>query len=229
MAMAIDITAWTAAYLQAVRSAFGTRVLFVGLQGSHGRGEAGAASDIDMVLILDELFPRDLATYRAAVAGLPHRDHLCGFVSGRRELASWSRADLFQFCHDTTPLLGDLSALLPESRAEDARQAVLVGACNTYHLCVHNSVHARDLAVLRSLYKGAVFVIQALHCHRTGVHIRRHRDLVAAVGPEERRVLLMHESLKAVEAGEAAAFDEASGLLLEWSGRLIREYGSAAG
>ena len=47
----IDITAWMEDFLQALNETFATRVWFVGLQGSYGRGEATETSDIDGVTI----------------------------------------------------------------------------------------------------------------------------------------------------------------------------------
>ena len=51
----IDITTWMKNFLQTLNETFGNRVWFVGLQGSYGRGEATETSDIDMVVILDNL------------------------------------------------------------------------------------------------------------------------------------------------------------------------------
>ena len=47
----IDITLWTDRYMMALKDAFGDRIWFAGIQGSHGRGEATEDSDIDMVVI----------------------------------------------------------------------------------------------------------------------------------------------------------------------------------
>ena len=51
----IDITIWIDLFLQALNQTFANRVWFVGLQGSYAREEAGDTSDIDMVVILDEI------------------------------------------------------------------------------------------------------------------------------------------------------------------------------
>ena len=59
----IDITAWMKNFLQALSETFGSRVWFVGLQGSYGRGEATETSDIDIVVILDELSAVDIQAY----------------------------------------------------------------------------------------------------------------------------------------------------------------------
>lgn len=109
----MDIQVWMGRFLDVMKQTFGGRLAFVGLQGSRGRGEGREDSDIDVVVILDRLTPADLDAYRAAVAELPRRELLCGFVSGWAELERWDAADLFQFYHDTTPYLGTLDALLP--------------------------------------------------------------------------------------------------------------------
>ena len=59
----IDITAWMNEFLQKLNHTFENRVWFVGLQGSFARGEATETSDIDIVVILDELSAMDIQTY----------------------------------------------------------------------------------------------------------------------------------------------------------------------
>ena len=134
----LEIQTWMRGYTAAVRSAFGDRVRYIGLQGSRARGEAGPDSDIDVVCILDECSLADLETYQAAVEHLPERDKLCGFVSGAAELAAWDRGDLFSFRHDTEDWYGQLADLLPPEEPGDARRALHTGACGLYHLCCHN-------------------------------------------------------------------------------------------
>ena len=56
----IDITVWMKNLLQILNETFENRVWFVGLQGSYGRGEATETSDIDIVVILDELSAMDI-------------------------------------------------------------------------------------------------------------------------------------------------------------------------
>lgn len=120
----IDISNWMNSFLKALNETFGDRVWFVGLQGSYGRGEATETSDIDVVVILDELSAKDIEAYNRMLNTLSHRELICGFLSGKDELLNWEPSDLFQFYYDTKPILGNLDALLPLLDAEAVMRAI---------------------------------------------------------------------------------------------------------
>ena len=108
----IDISTWMNDFLQKLNHKFENRVWFIGLQGSYGRGEACNTSDIDVVVILDELSTSDVQKYNTMLDTLPHRELICGFITGKDELLNWEPSDLFQFYYDTTPIKGSLDELL---------------------------------------------------------------------------------------------------------------------
>ena len=58
-----DIALWTDNFIKALDEAFGVRIWFIGLQGSRARGEATEKSDIDTVVILDNLTVEDIRVY----------------------------------------------------------------------------------------------------------------------------------------------------------------------
>ena len=119
-----------------MRNQFHNRIWFIGIQGSYACGEADDQSDIDVVLILDTLSADDLETYALMLDLLPNRDKICGFISGKKEILSWEASDLFQFCYDTTPILGTLDELVTRVDKEDIQRAVVsVPAIHT--TCVH--------------------------------------------------------------------------------------------
>ena len=209
----IDIQNLTAQFLAGLTDRFGKRVWFVGLQGSYGRGEATENSDIDLVVILDELSPADLHLYGTLLDSLPHRELLCGFLSGKQEIFHWDPADLFQFYHDTTPILGSLDDLLPRIRQEDVNRAIRTGVCNLFHGCVHNMLYEKSEDILKGLYKAAAFVIQAIYFRQTGTYIRSQKDLVNLAAPEEQRILDLCLRLK---AGGAVDFTAMSETLFSW-------------
>ena len=104
----IEITTWLDVFLKAIEKTFANRVWFVGLQGSYGRGEATETSDIDVVVILDQLSALDIQAYHDMLDTLPNRELICGFLSGKSEILNWEPSDLFQFCNDTTAVKGNL-------------------------------------------------------------------------------------------------------------------------
>ena len=210
----IDITAWTKNFLQTLNGTFSNRVWFVGLQGSYGRGEARDASDIDIVVILDQLSASDIQVYNAMLDSLPHRELICGFVSGKKEILNWEPSDLFQFYYDTKPIKGSLDELLPLLDKVAVERAIKIGACNIYHGCVHNMLHEKGEDILKGLYKSAAFVIQAITFKHTGKYIRSQSDLLQIALPEEQRIINTSIYLK---NGGAIDFGKMSQELFVWS------------
>ena len=210
----IDISVWMDIFLQSLDNRFGERVWFAGLQGSYGRGEATKSSDIDPVVILDELTFNDLLCYRSILEDLPHREKICGFISGRQELLNWEPSDLFQFYYDTIPVRGTLDDLLPLLDGEAVGRAIKTGVCNIYHGCVHNMLHERSEDALKGLYKAASFVIQAICFQQTGTYIRHQKDLLDVVCPRERTVLAAYLDMK---DGKISDFQKESENLFLWS------------
>lgn len=210
----VEIAGWMNQFLQVLEETFGSRVWFVGLQGSHARGEATEASDIDTVVILDELSASDIQTYNAMLDALPHRDLICGFLSGKKELLNWEPSDLFQFYHDTKPIKGSLDELPALLDADAVNRAIKLGACNIFHGCVHNMLYEKSDELLRGLYKSASFVIQALCFQQTGHYTRRQRDLMYMVSPDDRVIL---DTFAALKHGGAIDFHEMSATLFRWA------------
>ena len=216
----INITTWLDGFLKALHDTFGNRVWFVGLQGSYGRGEATETSDIDVVVILDELSASDIHKYNTMLDTLPHRELICGFVSGKNELLNWEPSDLFQFYYDTTPIKGSLDEFLTVIDGAAIDRAIKIGACNIYHGCVHNMLHEKSEDILRGLYKSASFVVQAIAFKQTGKYIKHQKDLLGVVSADERRII---ETFLKLKNGEAVEFDTMSEELFVWAKKQIEE------
>ena len=177
----IDITTWMQKFLHSLNETFANRVWFVGLQGSYGRGEACEASDIDIVVILDELSASDIGVYNEMLDRLPHRDLICGFLSGKNEILNWEPSDLFQFYYDTTPIKGSLDELLTVIDEAAIGRAIKIGARNIYHGCVHNMLHEKSDDILRGLYKSASFVVQVIVFRQTEGYIKHQKELLSLI------------------------------------------------
>ena len=214
----IDITAWMENFLQALNKTFAERVWFVGLQGSYGRGEATETSDIDIVVILDELSAADIQIYNDMLDTLSHRERICGFLSGKRELLCWEPSDLFQFCNDTTPIKGSLCEVAALVDEDAVNRAIKIGACNIYHGCVHNMLYEKSEDILRGLYKAASFVVQAIAFGKTGRYIRLQKDLLTIVTDDEKAIV---ETFLNLKNGGAIDFNLMSERLFAWSQKKI--------
>ena len=216
----IDITTWLQNFLLTLNEAFGNRGWFVGLQGSYGRGEATETSDIDIVVILDELSAKDIQTYNTMWDTLPHRELICGFLSGKDEIMNWEPSDLFQFYHDTTPIKGSLDEVLAVIDESDVNRAIKIGACNIFHGCVHNMLYEKSEDILRGLYKSASFVVQAIVFKQTGIYIKHQKEMLSVAFPDERVIVDTFLNLK---KGGAVNFNLMSETLFAWSKKLISE------
>ena len=217
----VDINIWMKDFQQRLEETFASRVWFVGLQGSYGRGEATGSSDIDVVVILDELSEKDVQTYCEMLDTMPHRELICGFVSGRDEILHWEPSDLFQFYYDTTAVKGSLDDLLVLIDQTAIDRAIKIGACNIYHGCVHNMLHEKSEDILKGLYKAASFVVQAIVFKQTGKYMKHQRLLLQAASSEERMITGTFLKYK---SGEIVDFDEASQVLFEWSKKWIKSF-----
>ena len=216
----IDINSWINTFLNALNDTFGERAYFVGLQGSYGRGEACDTSDIDVVIILDQLSATDIQAYNAMLDGLPYRELICGFLSGKDELLNWESSDLFQFYYDTTPIKGSLDELLAVIDEASIDRAIKIGACNIYHGCVHNMLHEKSDDILRELYKSASFVVQAIAFRKTGKYLKQQKELLRVVSSDECGII---ETFLSLKSGGKVDFYLMSEALFAWSKKWITE------
>lgn len=220
----MDAFAWAEEATGKLKAEFGERLRFVGIQGSRARGEAREGSDIDLVVLLDHVGADDLVRYRAIVQSMPRSELACGFVGSERVLAAWPRHELFQFYHDTHAIFGALPDVSPFTEA-DALEAARIGASGIYHATCHAYVFDGDNAdgILESLFKGALFTLQALQFARTGAYPRTKAELAAQLEGDEARILEVGRNWQAHRPKDDVERRELVGLLLRWSEGVIAE------
>ena len=221
--MTFSMDEWMKQYTCEVQKLFHDRIWFLGLQGSYGRGEANEHSDIDVVLILDAASVDDVNAYSQMLDTLPNREKVCGFLSGKKEILSWEPSDLFQFCHDTIPILGSLDELMAGIDESDVRRAIRIGACNVYHMCVHNLVHEKSTDLLKGLYKSAGFTLQAIAFWQTGSYAKKKTDLLPLLREDDQVVLKTGIQLKEKETLSMEELQIYSERLLNWASKWICE------
>ena len=69
-----------------LQDSFGSRLFYVGLQGSYLRGEATVDSDVYIMAVIDRLDVPDLDTYRSCIQAAVYADKACGFLCGKEDL-----------------------------------------------------------------------------------------------------------------------------------------------
>ena len=218
----IDINSFLNNFLQSLNNTFSNRVWFVGLQGSYARGEATDSSDIDIVVILDELSFSDIKAYNDMLDTLPDRELICGFLSGKNEIINWEPSDLFQFYYDTNPVVGSLDELLSVIDETAVDRAISSGVCNIYHGCVHNMLYEKSDDILKGLYKAASFVVQTIAFKQTGKYVRQQKELLQVVSADERIIVEIFMKLK---NGGAVDFNSMSETLFSWTKKQIGNTG----
>ena len=195
------------------RTAFGARLLYVGLQGSYLRGEAHENSDIDVMVILDRFSVQDMDRYREILKKIGFYERSCGFICGREEFLRWNPLEVCQLRHTTKDLYGTLADYLPSATWEDEVNYVKLSLGNLYHELCHRYIHRdrdRNIAAFRRTCKGVFFLMQNLRYLESGRFIITKKELKEAVSVEDRRVLEL------AELPDGFDFDQAFSVLFAW-------------
>lgn len=192
---------------------FKERLVLVGLQGSRARGEQREDSDIDVVVIIEDLNADDLALYRNVIQEVPHAELACGFVGSPDVLAAWPRHDVFNLVNDTNIRYGSFDFMDTEFTAEEAKLAADACASEIYHALCHTAVFEPDMlpALLQGCLKSVFFGIRAKHFAQTGKFVNSRAQLLNLVNDSERWLLQAYDKDVQMDNKELAS------KLLRWS------------
>ena len=191
--MGFDIEIWLQEFTKKLFDEFGTRIKFIGLQGSYRRGEANDDSDIDIVIILDKLTFEDLIQYKNIVNSSSYNEKICGFIAGQKELYNWPKFDLFQLVNDTLPLHGDLKDFIPPLSKEDASKSVKINSANIYHQISHTYLFEnKNPYILKNAYKSAFFIIQAEYYRKNNEYISSKQEMLPKISGYDKEILLVN-------------------------------------
>ena len=220
--MMLQIDLWSETFAEKLKEAFGTRLKFLGYQGSYGRGEAAPQSDIDIVTVLDHVDTDDLTRYRLLVREMPHGELACGFLCGTRELYHWPKFDLYGLLLDTKPVWGNLLDWIPALTAGSLREALQIGVSNLYHAACHTYLyHENPKTALSALGKQAFFCLRFCSLLKDGVYRAAKKDLFPCLDSREKALLSL-----SLEPERTAGFSDketadAYTLLLQWCGDIL--------
>lgn len=192
-----DLNHYLETLITACKRFFGGRLLYVGLQGSYLRGEAHENSDIDVMVVIENLSVSDMAEYRAILKQIGSYEKSCGFLCGKEELSGWNPLEICHLLHTTKDLYGTLNLLLPKATRADEINYVKLSLGNVYHELCHRYIHADEKtnkANFRVLCKNFFFLIQNLHYLESGTFINTQKELKEYVSASDRTVLELSEN-----------------------------------
>ena len=195
---------------------FGSRLLYVGLQGSYLRGEATDTSDIDVMVIIDALSITDLMQYRRIIQTLQSFDKSCGFICSKQDIEKWNPLEMCHLVHTTKDCYGVLRDFVSNYSQEDIRNFVKISLNNLYHEICHRFVHAQDNANISKLtgsYKCVFFILQNLHYLNSGRFIATKAELLSVLDAYNRKILIRAMEL---DRGVTHEFYDSFALLFDW-------------
>ena len=202
---------------------FGSRLEYVGFQGSYMREEATENSDIDIMVVIDALSVNDLDRYRSIIDSLGDSDRSCGFICSKTDLSSWNPLEICNLLHGTKDYYGTLSGIVPPYSREDIRNFIKLSLNNLYHEICHRYIHAdpiKNAAKLPDTYKGVFFILQNLHYLRSGEFINNRAKLLSLLQGADLDVL-SRSMISAVEI--SGHFRESFELLFTWCQQTLHD------
>lgn len=218
----VDIESYIGQLIALLRDCFGVRLTYVGLQGSYLRGEATDNSDIDIMVVIDELSVSDLDAYRFAIQSLEHFDKSCGFICSKEDMANWNPLEICNILNGSKDYFGTLKELVPAYTDKDIRNFVKMSVNNLYHELCHRYIHAdrnKSIAKLPGTYKGVFFILQNMYYLTHGKFVATKAELLQLLDGESRAVL--ERSLSLNNGGEYD-FEESFDLLFTWCQEILK-------
>lgn len=187
----MDIDVWMNDLIDQLKTEFKERLVLVGLQGSRARDEQREDSDIDIVVVIEDLNADDLASYRSVIQRMPHAELACGFIGSPDVLAAWPRHDVFNLANDTDIRYGSFDFMNTKFTVEEARLAAETCASEIYHALCHTVVFEPNLLpdILQGCLKSIFFGIRAKHFAQTGKFVNSRVQLLNLVNDSERWLL----------------------------------------
>ena len=215
-----DIKDYTERLTDELKTKFGDRLLYVGLQGSYLRSEATPESDIDIMLVLDEIHAKDLSVYRGILEELGEYDRACGFVCGRDELLNWFPEEICHVLHTTGDIYGKLNEIVPEYSKKDVADYIKMSVGNLYHMLCHRRIHSemeKNVYKLPLAQRDIFFILQNLYYLEENNFIMKKTDVGSFVKGIDLKVW---ESFS--ENITSENLDQHLDLLLDWCNDVLK-------
>lgn len=212
----INIESYISKLIDSLHCQYGSRLVYVGLQGSYLREEATDNSDIDVMVVIDELTVSDMDYYRRIIQSLEHFEKSCGFICSKTDLANWNPLEIGHLLNSTKDYYGTLRELVPAYTEDDIRNFLKLSLNNLYHEICHRYIHAdpiKSITKLPGSYKGVFFILQNLYYLMHGKFIATKAKLLPLLDGKNYAVL---ERSIEMSNGISYDFSESFELLFTW-------------
>lgn len=211
------------ALLGQLHNTFNERFLYMGLQGSRLRNEHREDSDIDIMVIIDNITADDLKQYKNILINIGSYELSCGFICGKEELACWNPLEICHLIHTTEDIYNALTDYLPSFTAADEKNFIKLSIGNLYHELCHRYVHS-DLEKNKTLFpltcRSVFFIMQDLIYLEKGKFYNSKAKLGAMLEGDDKAVFDL--SLEA-RCRTDCEFDRAFSLLLSWCRNTLKK------
>ena len=211
-----DIENYINKLLILLKEKFNNRLLYVGLQGSYLRNEADENSDIDIMIIIDDMQISDLDEYKNILVSVGHFDKSCGFICGKSEMQNWNPLEICHLLNTTKDLYGKLNYFVPTYTIDDEKNYIKLCLNNLYHELCHRYIHSdreNNIQSLPQTYKSVFFIIQNLYYLESGIFINSKSELIKLLINDDKAVLEIAINLK---ENKEYDFNYAFKLLFSW-------------
>ena len=211
-----EVEKYMQSMIDLLQNNFSERLLYVGLQGSYLRNEATEDSDIDVVVIVEDLSAKDLAAYRKIISKLDNPEKACGFICGKKELQNWNPLEICSFLHGTKDYYGELAGYLPAYSEADVVNFIKLSVGNLYHEITHRYLHGDAQENRHGLpysYKSIFFILQSLYYVKTGIFYQTKKELMNNLSARDKD--MMDRAARLMNQGDFD-FEEAFSALVEW-------------
>jgi predicted nucleotidyltransferase len=222
-----SVRQWLEEFVGRLREAFGSRLVFVGHHGSWARGEAGADSDIDAMVVVDHIDADDLATFRHVIHAMPDGGKLAsGLFNAIAELQARSPSEMMQYFYGCEVLHGSVEGIVPEPGVHDLLADVRFKALTNLMHARHYLLYPHDLAQkvhsLRYQFKESFYALQEWVLAREGTWYDRKDDLLRVLTDEDDRgVVIAARDWAHSEDDRRARAEYYVELLERWSRRML--------
>ena len=212
----INIENYTKKLIDLLKDNFTSRFLYLGLQGSYLRNEATENSDVDIMVIIDDLSVSDLKLYRSLIESLGDFDKSCGFICSKNDLINWNPLEICNLINSTKDYYGKLCDFTPSYNSDDVKNFIKFSLNNIYHEICHRYIHGNSENNVNNLpftYKGVFFILQNLHYLKTGRFKKTKAELLKEL--ENKDKLILEKSIEINKSSEYN-FEESFNLIFTW-------------